>query len=94
MQPRRLLTLMLAVATLPTPALASETVTYRYDAKGRLVEAAHSGSANNGVSATYQFDKADNRVNVQVTGSPFSGPAHAVVVLPMNGLKVIVLGEL
>ena len=94
MQPRKRLTLMLAVTMLSTPALASETVTYRYDAKGRLVEAAHSGSVNNGVSATYQFGKADNRVNVQVTGAAFNGPAQPVAVVPLNGFQGIFLGEL
>lgn len=49
---------------------ASETVNYTYDAKGRLVQVAHSGTVNNNVVANYSFDKADNRVNVNVTGAP------------------------
>ena len=49
---------------------ASETVNYTYDAKGRLVKVAHSGTINNNVVANYSFDKADNRVNVNVTGAP------------------------
>lgn len=49
---------------------ASETVNYTYDAKGRLIQVAHSGTVNNNVVANYSFDKADNRVNVNVTGAP------------------------
>lgn len=58
---------MLALAT---ATLASETVSYSYDAKGRLVRVAHAGSVNNGVVANYSFDKADNRTNLNVTGAP------------------------
>ena len=49
---------------------ASETVNYTYDAKGRLVKVAHTGTVNNNVVSNYSFDKADNRVNVNVTGVP------------------------
>jgi YD repeat-containing protein len=48
-------------------AVASETITYSYDARGRLVQVKHSGTVNNNVSANYQYDKADNRTNVNVT---------------------------
>jgi hypothetical protein len=48
-------------------AHAAETVTYTYDAKGRLVQSAHAGSVNNGVSTSYTHDKADNRTNVTST---------------------------
>jgi hypothetical protein len=50
-------------------ATASETVTYSYDARGRLVKVARSGTVNNGVSACYAYDKADNRSNVTVATS-------------------------
>ena len=56
------------------PATASETVTYTYDAKGRLVKVERSGTVNNGVKAEYTHDKADNRRNVKVTGSPNPAP--------------------
>lgn len=54
-----------------TPGLvqAAETITYSYDAKGRLVKVVHSGTVNNGVTVTYTHDKADNRTNVTTTGS-------------------------
>jgi coenzyme F420-reducing hydrogenase delta subunit len=51
-------------------ASASETVTYTYDAKGRVVKVEHSGSVNNNVVANYSYDTADNRTNVNVTGVP------------------------
>ena len=57
----------LAIASL---AAASETVTYTYDAKGRLVKVEHAGSVNNNVVANYSFDKADNRATVNVSGAP------------------------
>jgi hypothetical protein len=50
-------------------AFAAETVTYKYDAKGRLVKVTRSGSVNNGVTTDYTHDKADNRKRVVTTGS-------------------------
>jgi hypothetical protein len=50
--------------------LASETITYTYDAKGRVVKVERSGTVNNGVKTEYTHDKADNRKNLKVTGSP------------------------
>ncbi|MBV9883491.1 MAG: RHS repeat protein [Sphingomonadaceae bacterium] len=53
--------------------MASETISYSYDARGRLVQVKHSGSVNNNVSATYSYDKAGNRNNVNVV-SPNPAP--------------------
>ncbi len=47
-------------------AWASETVTYTYDARGRLIKVERSGNVNNGVKAEYKYDKGDNRTNVNV----------------------------
>ena len=58
---------------LAAAAYASETITYSYDARGRLVRVAHSGSVNNNVTANYAYDKGDNRTNVNVA-SPNSPP--------------------
>ncbi|MDQ0252480.1 hypothetical protein J2W22_004568 [Sphingomonas kyeonggiensis] len=55
---------------MPTLSSASETVTYSYDAKGRLVKVERAGTVNNGVKAEYSHDKAGNRTNVKVTGAP------------------------
>ncbi|MBB4099436.1 hypothetical protein [Sphingomonas kyeonggiensis] len=61
----------LGIAALAASAVqAAETITYNYDAKGRLVRVEHSGSVNNGVKSTHTYDKADNRKRVQVTGAP------------------------
>ena len=55
-------------------AYAAETITYTYDARGRLIQVARSGTVNNGVTTTYTNDKADNRTNKTTTGSPNPGP--------------------
>lgn len=49
-------------AAAATPAAAAETITYSYDARGRLVRVERTGSVNNGVVTTYKGDKADNRI--------------------------------
>lgn len=49
---------------------AAETIAYTYDAKGRLVKVARSGSVNNEVTTEYAHDKADNRKKVKTSGSP------------------------
>lgn len=56
------------------PAYAAETITYTYDARGRLKQVARTGTVNNGVSSTYTHDKADNRANKTTTGSPNPPP--------------------
>jgi YD repeat-containing protein len=70
---RRLILLGCASAALAvsTAAAASETITYSYDARGRVKQVAHSGtpSGNNGVTTSYTYDKADNRTNKTTTGS-------------------------
>lgn len=59
---------------LPAAAIAAETTSYGYDAKGRLVSVNKTGSANNGVAVTYSYDRADNRTNVVVSGAAGSTP--------------------
>lgn len=51
-------------------AYAAETITYRYDARGRLVKAERTGTVNNNVNTAYTYDKADNRTNKTITGAP------------------------
>jgi YD repeat-containing protein len=51
-------------------AYATETTTYTYDPRGRLVKVKHEGTVNDGVTTQYGLDKADNRTNVTVTGAP------------------------
>ena len=59
---------------LGSAAFAAETITYQYDARGRLVQVARSGSVNNGVTTSYQLDKANNRTSKSTTGSPNPPP--------------------
>jgi YD repeat-containing protein len=66
MKRRDLILLACAGAAVAATALASETINYTYDARGRLVKVVRSGTVNNNVSATYAYDKADNRTNVNV----------------------------
>lgn len=47
-------------------ASAAETVTYTYDARGRVVKVVHTGTVNNNTQKCYKYDKADNRTNVKV----------------------------
>ena len=47
-------------------ASATETITYTYDARGRVVKVVHTGNVNNNTQACYKYDKADNRTNVKV----------------------------
>jgi len=59
-------TLAITAALCAAAAIASEIISYRYDARGRLVRVARSGSVNNSVTVNYSYDKADNRTNVNV----------------------------
>ena len=52
-----------------TAASATETITYTYDARGRLIKVVHTGTVNNNNQACYKYDKADNRTNVTTTVS-------------------------
>jgi YD repeat-containing protein len=67
---KALAALSFSAAMLAVAAPAAETITYAYDANGRLVRVNRSGTVNNGIATTYQHDKADNRANLTVTGSP------------------------
>lgn len=47
--------------------MAAETITYTYDARGRLIKVVSTGTVNNNNQTCYKIDKADNRTNVEVT---------------------------
>src|SRR5262245_4331077 len=61
------------VVTLGASARASETITYQYDALGRLVQVTRTGTVNNGASAAYTYDPANNRTNVTTTAPTGGG---------------------
>jgi hypothetical protein len=65
---RSLLALGLAIPCIfPINSVSgSETIDYSYDTRGRLIKVSRSGAVNNGVTACYVYDKADNRSNVTV----------------------------
>ena len=50
-------------------AIASETITYTYDALGRLTKVESAGDVNNGQVTSTSYDPAGNRTNQQVTGA-------------------------
>lgn len=63
---------MLALLAMATPGLASDTITYTYDALGRLVATSASGTANGGLQTTTTFDPAGNRAAYAVSGATSS----------------------
>jgi hypothetical protein len=60
----------LLALSLGAPAMAGETIVYKYDAKGRLVKVERTGTVNNGATTNYEIDKAHNRKRVVTTGAP------------------------
>ena len=60
----------LAMIVLAGAAHANETITYTYDALGRVTQVNHAGTVNPGLQSAYGYDLADNRLSVTVTGSP------------------------
>jgi YD repeat-containing protein len=69
-----LLSLFVAGLMISTSANAAETITYTYDAKGRLVKVVRTGTVNNNVTVDYEHDKADNRTRLKTTNSPNPPP--------------------
>jgi hypothetical protein len=63
-----------AAAAVPALAIAAETILYKYDARGRLVEVVRNDGASANVVTDYAYDKADNRTLKNTTGSPNPGP--------------------
>jgi hypothetical protein len=63
-----------ATLALTSAAPAAETLTYLYDARGRLVHVARAGSVNNGVNTAYTFDKANNRLSRTTGTGPLPPP--------------------
>jgi hypothetical protein len=81
----------IALLALPAPGLAAESVTYSYDALGRLIRTVRTGGPASGVDAQIQYDSAGNRTNVTVAGASSSSPPMRVIVLPLNGYTIIPL---
>ena len=62
-----------SVLALASAAEAGETVTYSYDALGRLTGTTSSGTVNNGVATGIAYDPAGNRSTYTVSGVGSSG---------------------
>lgn len=72
MQRMAIVTIAGAAAALlvPVAVSAAETLTYAYDARGRLVQVVRTGTVNNNVQTAYTHDDANNRANATTTGAP------------------------
>jgi len=70
----RIVSGMAAGLMMISPVIAAETITYTYDAKGRLVKVKRTGTVNNNVTVDYEHDKANNRTRLKVTNSPNPPP--------------------
>jgi YD repeat-containing protein len=70
--PSKVLTVLLTGTALviAIAAQAAETITYTYDARGRVIEVKRTGTVNNNVTRNYTIDKADNRTNKTTTVPP------------------------
>jgi YD repeat-containing protein len=78
---------MMWFIALPHITHAAETITYTYDANGRLVQAVTSGGTASGVQDIYTYDAADNiatRASTSVTPRP-----TGVIIVPLNGYTII-----
>ncbi|MEA3030090.1 MAG: hypothetical protein QOG13_1415 [Sphingomonadales bacterium] len=62
--------LAIVIAAAAASAVASETLNYAYDARGRLVKVQHNGSVNGNATTNYVYDKADNRILKNTSGAP------------------------
>lgn len=79
------------IAALPfQAAAAAETVTFRYDALGRLIESTTAGGVTSGLTLGYSLDKADNRTAKTVAnGAGTIAPDVGAMILPLNGFTVV-----
>lgn len=67
---QRIIAGLLLLASGLNAAQAAETVTYKYDARGRLIEVKRTGTVNNNLQTNYTHDKANNRKTVVTINSP------------------------
>lgn len=60
----------LFLTTLSSTAIASETIRYFYDARGRLIEVERAQPGTVVIKTKYTYDRADNRTKKEVTRTP------------------------
>lgn len=73
---------LILAAGLPGGASADETISYRYDGLGRLVEARSTGSVNNDVVRSACYDPAGNREIYKVNSTGIAAACDAPVNKP------------
>ncbi len=89
----------IAFGIFSSPAFsATDSITYTYDALGRLVAVAHAGvptgPGNDGMTNNLTYDALGNRSTYEVTGSKNLGPLQGgVIVVPLNGYTIIPIGQ-
>ncbi len=83
MRSRSLFLVLLVAGACVHAVRAAETLTYTYDARGRLTKVEASGGPGNGAVRAYQFDAAGNRMQFQSTAA--SG-GSAVAITPTGGV--------
>jgi YD repeat-containing protein len=69
-----LISVSVTALMVPFGVNATETVTYTYDAQGRLIQSVISGTVNNGQTSSTSFDAANNRTNYSVSVAGASPP--------------------
>lgn len=74
----RIAVLAITILLCSAPTTATETISYTYDALGRLTSTVSSGSVNNGITTTYTLDAADNRARLVVGGGADSAAAFSI----------------
>jgi YD repeat-containing protein len=89
-----LLSVSVIALMIPSVLNATETVTYSYDAQGRLVQSVISGTVNNGQSSTTSFDAANNRTNYSVSVNGGTPPPPPPPPPPSNKPPVTVTDTL
>jgi hypothetical protein len=75
----RLFTAVASASLIAAPVVAGETLTYGYDALGRLIKVSRSGTVNNNASECYAYDAASNRSNVTTSiASDCNAPSFSI----------------
>jgi hypothetical protein len=82
-----LLALSVALSASASRCFAGDTVTYNYDANGRLIQSTTTGGAAAGVQDVYTYDAADNITQRTSAGVP--PRPTGVIVVPLNGFTII-----
>lgn len=70
------------ITSVSSPALGADTVAYRYDDLGRLIESKTTGGPNNSLGQTVVYDPAGNRTSLVIGGA--GGPPDPPPPPPTN----------